>query len=263
VLLKIKSAAAELRSYPALPDRRQQPKKRGNMKKVLMVTIATMLTTLLTTGLYAQDILFAVKKGMVLTYMDLDAQGKTTGYSVTTIKDVKGSGKNMSITYGGQILDSNRKPLKAFGEKTYTVEVKNDVVFIDMNQLIPAELKQQGSAEMKISGIPMELPSNLQAGQKIKDSNVTITMDLGVIKMDTVMKMTDGKCLAIENLTVPAGTFKCHKITQTVTTSAMGVNTVTRTIYWYAPGIGMVKAESFDNKDKLSSSIVLIEKKGD
>jgi arginine deiminase len=88
-------------------------------------------------------------------------------------------------------------------------------------------------------------------------------MDMGFIKMDTVMKMTDGKCLAIENVTVPAGTFKCHKITQTTTTSTMGVNDVTRTIYWYAPAIGAVKTEIYDNKDKLSSSSVLIEKKGD
>jgi hypothetical protein len=233
------------------------------MKKVLMAAAAAMLITLLQAGLYAQDALFAVKKGMVLTYRDSDAQGKTAGYSVMTVKDVKGSGKNITVTYGMQILDSNRNPLKALpGEQTFTVEVKNDVVFLDMNQLIPVELKQQG-VKIQVSGIPMELPGNLQAGQKIKDSSATITMDLGVIKMDTVMKMTDGKCLAIENVTVPAGTFTCRKITQTITTSTMGVNTVTRTISWYAPGIGTVKTENYDNKEKLSSSTVLLEKKGD
>jgi hypothetical protein len=228
------------------------------MKKFLMIALVAAFAA----GLHAQTTLFAVKKGMVLTYMNSDAQGKTSGYSVMTIKDVKGSGKNMTITYGMTALDSNRKPFKGFSEQNLTVEVKNDVIYFDMNQLIPAELKQQG-VKMEVSGIPMELPSDLQAGQKLKDSTVTMTMDLGVMKMDTVLKMTDGKCLAVENVTVPAGTFNCRKITQTITiTTAMGTNAVTRTVSWYAPGVGTVKTEEYDSKDKLTSSSVLVEKKG-
>jgi hypothetical protein len=114
---------------------------------------------------------------------------------------------------------------------------------------------------MEITGVPMELPGNLQAGQKIKDSNVTASIDMGIMKMDTVIKMTDGQCLAVEDVTVPAGTFKCHKITQTVTTTVLGKNVVTRNVSWYAPGIGTVKTEDYDKADKLASSQVLFEKK--
>jgi hypothetical protein len=225
------------------------------MKKILMVALVAMLTT----GLYAQNTLFAVKKGMVLTYRDSDAQGKTSGYSVMTIKDVKGSGRNMSITYGMLMLDNNRKtPKDSPGEQTFTVDVKDDVVFFDMNQFIPAQMRQQG-VKVEISGIPMELPNNLQAGQRLKDATVTMRMDLGIMKMDTVVKMTDGRCLAIENVTVPAGTFRCHKITQTITSTAVGTNTVTRTVSWYAPAVGTVKTETYDNRDRLSSSSVLAE----
>jgi len=233
------------------------------MKKVLMIALAAMLTTRLPAELYAQNTFFAVKKGMVLTYGDLDAQGKTKGYSVMTIKDVKGSGRNMTITYGLEALDNNRRPPRnSPGEQTFTVEVKNDVVFFDMNQFIPAEMRQQGM-KVEVSGIPMELPNNLQAGQGLKDSNINMTMDLGIMKTTAVVKMTDGRCLAIEDITVPAGKFKCHKITQTVTTTAMGINSVTRTVSWYAPGIGTVKQEIYDDKDKLSSSTVMVEKRGD
>jgi hypothetical protein len=233
------------------------------MKKILLFFLAAMLLTLPAAGLYAQNAFFATKKGMALTYRNQDAKEKTTGYSVMTIKDIKGSGKNMSITYGMQALDSNRKPLKNMpDEKILKVEVKNDVVIFDLNQLIPAELAQQG-VKMEVTGEQMELPGNLQAGQKIKDSNVTMKIDMGIMKVDTVVKLTGGQCLAIENVTVPAGTFKCHKITQTVTTTVMGVNTVTRTVSWYAPGIGTVKTEEYDKADKLSSSTVLFEKKGD
>jgi hypothetical protein len=225
------------------------------MKKVIMAALVAMIAT----GLYAQNTFFAVKKGMVLTYRDSDANGKTSGYSILTIKDVKGSGKNMSITYGVEALDNNRKPMKnSPGEQNLTVVVKDDVVYFDMNQLIPAEMKQQG-VKMEISGIPMELPNSLQAGQRLKDSSVTMKMDLGIMKMDTVIKMTDGRCLAVENVNVPAGTYKGHKITQTISTAAMGVNSVSRAVSWYASGIGTVKTENYDNKDKLTSSSVLIE----
>jgi hypothetical protein len=227
------------------------------MKKVLMLALVAMFAT----GLYAQNTFFAVKKGMVLTYRNSDDKGKTSGYSVLTIKDVKGSGKNMSITYGMLMLDNNRKtPKDSPGEQALKVEVKNDIVYFDMNQLVPPEVKKQG-VKVEVSGIPMELPNSLQAGQKLKDANINMKMDLGIMKMDSVLKMTDGKCLAIENVTVPAGTFKSHKITQTITSAVMGTNAVTRAVSWYAPGIGTVKTETYDNKDKLSSSSVLAELK--
>jgi hypothetical protein len=86
-----------------------------------------------------------------------------------------------------------------------------------------------------------------------------MTIDMVITKMRTVMKMTDGKCLAIESVTVPAGTFTCHKITQTVSTTVMRRDVVTRTVSWYAPGIGTVKTETYDNKDKLQSSMELVQ----
>jgi hypothetical protein len=73
--------------------------------------------------------------------------------------------------------------------------------------------------------------------------------------------MTEGKCLSVENITVPAGTFKCFQITRTITTNTMGTNTVTRTVSWYAPDIGTVKTENYDDKGKLTSTQVLIELK--
>jgi len=99
-------------------------------------------------------------------------------------------------------------------------------------------VKLHKGVKMEVSGTPMELPKNLQVGQRLKDSNINMTMDLGIMKTTAVVKMTDGRCLAIENVTVSAGKFKCHKITQTVTTTAMGVNSVTRIVSWYyAPGV--------------------------
>jgi hypothetical protein len=71
--------------------------------------------------------------------------------------------------------------------------------------------------------------------------------------------MTDGKCLAIEEVTVPAGTFTCHKITQTATTTIMKKKVVAKTVSWYALGVGTIKTESYNEKDKLNSCTELVE----
>ena len=227
------------------------------MKRLIM----TMFVVAIGAGLYAQNNFFPSKVGAVLTYANNDAKGNVESHTVLTIKDIKGSGRNMTITYGAKTLDKDRKPSKdAPAEQTFQVVIKDNVVIFDMNQMIPAQMRQQG-VKIDIKGTPMELPNSLQPGQSLKPSELTITMDLGIMKMNSVVK-SEGKCLAIEDVRVPAGTFKCHKITQKITTTTMGTNTVTTALTWYAPNIGTVKTETYDDQNKLVSSSVLVELKG-
>jgi len=224
------------------------------MKRLIM----TMFVIAIGAGLYAQDSFFPSKAGMVLTYANNDAKGNTQGYTVLTIKDVKGSGNNITVTYAGSTLDKNRKATSP--EITSQVVIKNGVAIMDINQMIPADMKNQG-VKIDVSGTPVELPADLKAGQALKPSEITMTMDLGIMKMNTQVK-SEGKCLVIEDVKVPAGTFKCHKITQTITTTGMGINNVVTTIEWLAPNIGQVKTETYDDKNNLVSGSVLAELKG-
>ena len=221
--------------------------------------VTTILAVSIATGSYAQNTFFPTKAGTVLTYVNNDAKGKTTNYSRMTIKNVEGSGNNMTISYVMENLDKNRKSLTDPPmEIPCTVIIKDGVVILDMNQMFTDQMKDP-QIKMEITGVPMELPGNMQPGQSLKDAEMTMTLDMGVMKLSTVMKMTDGQCLAIEDLKVPAGTFKCHKITQTVTTTVMRRATTSKTISWYAPGIGAIKTETYDAKDKLQSSMELVE----
>ena len=218
----------------------------------------TILSVAFATGTQAQNIFFPVKQGKVLVYAQQDAKGKAKSYSKLSIKEVEGSGSNMTISYVTEILDKDRKSANPPNETPCKVVIKDGVMILDMNQMFAGQIKDP-QLKVNITGMPMELPDNMQPGQALKDANVTMSIDMGVMKMETTMKMTDGKCLAIEDITVPAGTFKCHKITQTVTTTVMGRDIVSRSISWYAPGIGHVKTESYDEKNQLQSSTVLVE----
>jgi hypothetical protein len=106
--------------------------------------------------------------------------------------------------------------------------------------------------------VPTEIPTNLQVGQTLKDANMVMSMNMGFIKMKTEVNMTDGKCLAIEDITVPAGTYKCHKVTQTAQATVMKIKSTSTTLTWYTPGIGSVKNETYDKNNKLQSSMELV-----
>jgi len=207
----------------------------------------------------AQEVFFAAKAGMVQLYAQKNNKGKVQSYTRMTVKSVEGSGSNMTISYVMEMLDDKRKPQSnAPAEIPCTVIIRDNVVILDMNQAF-AGMMQSQQLKMEITGVPMELPSNMQPGQSLKDANMTMSIDMGIMKMSTTINMTDGKCLAIENVTVGAGTFRCHKITQTVTTTIMRRDVIATTVSWYAPGVGTVKTESYNNKQQLQSSTELVE----
>jgi len=209
----------------------------------------------------AQNTFFPTKPGTVLVYAQKNAKGNIDGYTRMTIKNVEGSGNNMTISYVAESLNKNMKPVSNPPmEIPLKVTIKDGVMILDMKEMFAGQMKDQ-QIKMEITGVPMELPASLQPGQSLKDAEVTMSIDLVITKMTTTVKITDVKCLAIEDVTVPAGTFTCHKVTQTSSTTVMKKTVTGRTVTWYAPGIGTVKNETYDGKDKLTGSMELVEVK--
>jgi hypothetical protein len=222
------------------------------MKKFFLFLLATA-----TMGLYAQNTFFPTTAGTVLTYVQKNDKGKEDSYTRQTIKDVQVKGDETVIFYSFELLEKNQKSKnQPFDCK---VMIKGDVVTFDMNEAF-ASMQQDPEmrAAIEITGIPLEISGSLRPGDKIKDAEMTMTMSVGFIKMSTIVKMMDGECLAIEEVTVPAGTFSCHKITQTSHTSVMGKNAEAKTISWYALGVGVVKTETYDDKGKFKNSTELV-----
>ena len=71
--------------------------------------------------------------------------------------------------------------------------------------------------------------------------------------------LTNRKVEGIEDITVKGGTFKCYKFSSDVNSSAMGLKTKTRSLDWYAKGIGVVKTENYDKNNTLQSRTELWE----
>ena len=220
------------------------------MKKLILLVIAAMIAA---GGASAQNIFFPAKEGMKLTYANLNAKGNVVSYTLQTIKKVEGSGDNLIISYVGQVLDKNRRPSSDNPlEIPYTVKIVNGVVEWDMKAFGAPGTE----AFIEIEGDKLRIPSTLAPGSKLDDVKFTMTLNMG-FKVRTEIALSNQECVAVEDLTVPAGTFKCYKVTQTSTATVMRKTVITKGITWYAPGIGSVKSESYDDKNKLQSSNVL------
>jgi len=74
--------------------------------------------------------------------------------------------------------------------------------------------------------------------------------------MNMTISITNRKVEAVENVTTPAGTFECYKISYDIATKMM-INVKMKGTEWYAKNVGLVKSESYNNDGKLMGSNLL------
>lgn len=227
------------------------------MKHLILITTLLLVGTVLS----AQEIFFPSKVGTVLVYKTFDKKDKETSTVKYTVTDLKVSGKNMDITYEFESLDNKDKLV--FKDEI-TIHKKGDILYLDMSNFINKAMFQQNgeiSPEIKISGNNIQIPSSLKPGDVLPDANVDISMSMGFMNMKASANVTNRKVEAKESITVKAGTFTAYKFTSDVSSSAMGIKMTSKSIEWFAKGIGVVKSESYNKKDKLQSYTELIEYK--
>jgi len=209
----------------------------------------------------AQEIFFPSKEGTVLVYKTFDKKDKETNMIRYTITHLKVSGNDMDITYQYESIDPKDKLVY---KDEITIHKKGDILYFDMSNFInKAMLQQNGEipSEVKVTGNNMEMPSNPKPGDVLPDANVEISMIMGFINMKMSANVTNRKVEAIEDITVKAGTFKAYKFSSDINSTAMGIKFKSKSIEWYAKGVGIVKSEQYDKNDKLQSYMELIELK--
>ena len=196
---------------------------------------------------------FSMKKGNVQVYTTKDAKGKITGQTRNTIKEITGAPNAFAIHYQSEVLDAKGQPADKKNPLVlnYRIVVKDGVMYLDMKGLFGA---MDGLDGLQVSGTTMKIPNNLAVGQTLDDAAARVR--IGFINCSALM--TEGQCVAIEDVTVEAATFRCHKVSQKINSSALGIRNEGTTLTWYAKGVGTVKTESYDKNGKLVSVQELI-----
>ena len=113
------------------------------------------------------------------------------------------------------------------------------------------------SIETDITGTDIEIPNNLSVGQELADANVSITMSMSGIKMNTTVNQTNRKVEKNERITVAAGTFECYLVTETNISKTMGATIEMTTKQWLSEGVEIVKQKSYKKNGNLMSRMVL------
>lgn len=190
--------------------------------------------------LFAQAPYCCVTQGARLTFTDYDAKGKETGTTTNVYKEVKMlSDQDYDITMESTV-DANG----TVTTMTTTMEVRDGNAIISF-----------GQGDIDITATDPELmriPNKLAVGYQLPLGDMYV--NLGGIRVKNTF--TENEVVAREEITTPAGTFKCYVVKQTSSGRVFGIKSETTQKIWYARGIGQVKMENY-NKGELFSSSVL------
>lgn len=221
--------------------------------------IALLFGLSLTTARAQCNAFFPMKEKVKFQYDHFDKKEKLSLRTTQTLKDIKGSGNSMTAIMVQEMIDVKKDKIIATTESEWTCE--NGTLHFEINQMSMENAPQSNPASgmtMDVTGDKMDIPSDFEVGQKMKDLtyNVKMTMS-GMNLMNRTFKITDRKVDAKEQVTTPAGTFDCYKVSYK-TTSAGGIGSGTvKSVTWFAKNVGMVKTESFTDRDKLMNRQVL------
>jgi len=190
-----------------------------------------------------------------MEYRQYDKKGGLTGSSLQKITGIKKSANGAEAEINSESFDAKGKSL---GTMQLKARCENGIYYIDMqNYVNPSATESYEDMEMSVEGGSLEVPWNMKAGDVLKNGDLKMSFSSGgMTVMNMTISITNRKVDAVENITTPAGTFECYKISYDIATKMM-INIKAKGSEWYAKNVGLVKSESYSNDGKLMGSTVL------
>lgn len=227
-----------------------------------MKNLLLLLCIGLAVPVYSQcDYLYDLNEGTVFEMESFSANNKKQGRVLNKVVNFTETGNSFKATLESKIFDKKDKEAHT-GE--YQMICENGVMKIDMRQFIPNEsLEAFQDAEIEMSGDYLTFPSDLAVGQSLEDGNMNVSISAsgGMMNMTMETLITDRKVESKEQITTPAGTFDCYKVSYKLqsATKMMGMNMAHefRNTDWISEGVGVVRTETYNSKGKLTSYTVL------
>ena len=176
-----------------------------------------------------------------------NAKGKEGGKIYYELVEKSAQGDDITFTIKSRFEDGKGK--ETF-ESTYEAYCHDGVFEIDMqSKMDGVAMGAYKDMKMEVDATNYEVPDmDASPGTKLDDASLEVQV-AGIFNM--IINTTDREVLAREEIETPAGTFDCLVLTQT-TQSKMIVKVQSTTKEWYAPGVGLVRSESYNKKGKLT-----------
>lgn len=219
------------------------------------------LITIASAGL-AQDcnlfIPLIENKGM--QYQSFNRRDRLEGTQDVMIKTVTRHGDHTEALISTKYYDSRERFQH---EAEYTIRCKGDELIIDIQSMLDqAMLAGFKDMEITMTTVDISLPSRMEPGDLLPEARVEMTVRSAGTTISEITFITrNRKVEAIETITTPAGTFECYKISYEAFTETrtMGIpfRVTAKGFEYYAQGIGNVRSEFYDDRDRLQSYQVL------
>jgi hypothetical protein len=204
------------------------------------------------------DVLSIFKEGTQTTMTHYEANGKVSAFTKTTYKDLQKTAEGVNITANTISYD---KKDKMTASSDYTMKCINGVLYFDMKMYTPQGANAPKNMDMSIEGADLEMPTDLEVGKKLNDAHMTFTLsstEMPIPAMKTELFIRNRKVEAKENITTPAGTFECYRISED--SEIKSIFTVkAKTVMWFSPKYGNIKTESYKENGKLTGKSELTE----
>ena len=198
------------------------------------------------------DPFFGYKKGVKLTFADLDKKGKPTAHTLNEITKLEGEAPfNCTVEYTVTLLDDKKNSL-GITPMVQSYSIRNGIVTFDENSF--AGQMMQGM-DVKISGTLFRLPSNAKVGDTFEDYSILLNM--GGIK--STAHVTNIRVTAEETLTIDGVDIECVVVENHTSTKAIGIKSEGTQKIWYGRGYGAVRTETYDKKGKILTTNALVE----
>ncbi len=199
---------------------------------------------------------FAFKKGTRMQLTSYDKKDKITATMNYEVKDVQPDGGGIKLVFANETYDAKGNLL---AKSDVSGQCANGEFTTDVRNLSSDMMPNSADMEVSVSGDQLVYPHALTAGQKLKDASITVKSSmksLGMTIMNTTFNIIDRKVAGFETVETPAGKFDCVKISYTTSFKFMG-NRTAKSVEYVAKGVGLVKSEQYDDKDRKQSSLLL------
>lgn len=196
---------------------------------------------------------FVSEKGSKLELKNYNRKGKVQNVIQLEVTDKVVSNNKITLAIKYAYYDKKQKDVQAKGN--YKAMCENGVFKFEFGAMMPMAGQSKGkNMKMEIESDFLDIPSNPSVGQKLRDGVMKMKMKAeGMPNMfNTKVEIKNRKVEGMEKITTPAGTFSCVKISYNSEMKMSFMKTRTKTIEWFARGVGMVRSESYNKRGKLS-----------
>ncbi|CAM2920999.1 hypothetical protein SAMN05444143_10750 [Flavobacterium succinicans] len=225
------------------------------MKATVKNTCILFLCVLLSFSFYSLNCegYYATKKGTVMEMKVLDNKNNVTGKSLLEVIENRQEGGKSIAVVKTQVTDLKKNKTT---ESSYELVCDGAETAINMLKSVEASLKKSTQfSQSSVSGNNPVFPNTMKVGQTLPEATISISVK-GEISLDSGVKIYDRKVVAEEKITLEAGTFDCIVITYTEDTSIL-FNKTKKYKVWMAKGVGIVKSEEYDKKERLEKVVEL------